>query len=60
MDATSHPDHQHADHGEHGSTDGVNAMALSATLHCLTGCAVGEILGLGADEIADLENDGVI
>jgi hypothetical protein len=25
---------------------GVNAMALSATLHCLTGCAIGEILGL--------------
>jgi hypothetical protein len=23
-----------------------NAMAASATLHCLTGCAVGEILGL--------------
>ena len=25
---------------------GVNKMALSATLHCLTGCAIGEILGL--------------
>ena len=23
-----------------------NAMAVSATLHCLTGCAIGEILGL--------------
>lgn len=28
---------------EHGS---VNAMAKSATLHCLTGCAIGEITGL--------------
>lgn len=27
----------------HGST---NAMAVSATLHCLTGCAIGEVLGL--------------
>ena len=27
-----------------GST--LNAMAASATLHCLTGCAIGEILGL--------------
>src|SRR3954454_24551388 len=26
--------------------DGLNAMAASATLHCLTGCAIGEILGL--------------
>ena len=24
----------------------VNAMAASATLHCLTGCAIGEVLGL--------------
>ena len=23
-----------------------NAMAVSATLHCLTGCAIGEVLGL--------------
>ena len=33
-------------HGhDHGQT-ALNAMALSATLHCLTGCAIGEILGL--------------
>ena len=25
---------------------GLNSMALSATLHCLTGCAIGEITGL--------------
>src|SRR6186997_2440987 len=24
----------------------VNGMALSATLHCLTGCAIGEVLGV--------------
>ena len=27
-------------------SDGVNQMALSATLHCLTGCAIGEVLGM--------------
>lgn len=26
--------------------ENLNAMAASATLHCLTGCAIGEILGL--------------
>lgn len=26
--------------------DGIDAMAVSATLHCLTGCAIGEVLGL--------------
>jgi hypothetical protein len=29
----------------HGSRS-LSALALSATLHCLTGCAIGEILGL--------------
>lgn len=29
------------DHNQH-----LNAMAISATLHCLTGCAIGEVLGL--------------
>src|SRR5688500_10384026 len=35
-------------HDAHGGHDmgGVNNMALSATLHCLTGCAIGEIAGL--------------
>ena len=32
----------HADHNQHNT----NAMAVSATLHCLTGCAIGEVLGL--------------
>lgn len=27
-------------------TDHLNSMAVSATLHCLTGCAIGEVLGL--------------
>lgn len=39
---TEHPTAQ-AEHHDMGST---NAMAVSATLHCLTGCAIGEILGL--------------
>lgn len=50
-------DHAHAGHG-HGhdeaghhhemptSGSALTAMAVSATLHCLTGCAVGEILGM--------------
>jgi uncharacterized cupredoxin-like copper-binding protein len=38
------------DHGAHGGQPamggGINSMAASATLHCLTGCAIGEIAGL--------------
>jgi len=34
-------------HGHHSQEKtGINQMALSATLHCLTGCAIGEVLGL--------------
>jgi len=35
-------DHAHAHHAPAGT----RTLALSATLHCLTGCAIGEILGL--------------
>ena len=35
---------------------GVNAMAASATLHCLTGCAIGEIAGLVIGTAAGLGN----
>jgi Domain of unknown function (DUF4396) len=39
-------DHGHGGHGDHAHHAGGNRMALSATLHCLTGCAIGEIVGL--------------
>ena len=51
-----HPSHQHAHHHPpHGHDDresavstgqSLNRLALSATLHCLTGCGIGEALGL--------------
>jgi hypothetical protein len=36
------------DHSMHHGTAGpdLNRLALSATLHCLTGCAIGEVLGM--------------
>jgi hypothetical protein len=30
----------------HHEQQSINAVALSATLHCLTGCAIGEVLGM--------------
>jgi len=42
--------HAHADHRLHHAAPApgreLNAVALSATLHCLTGCAIGEVLGM--------------
>ncbi len=36
------------DHDEHAAPTGaaLNRLAFSATVHCLTGCAIGEVLGL--------------
>ncbi|MGW1405337.1 DUF4396 domain-containing protein [Streptomyces sp. NPDC002403] len=61
-DRTSHADHSghmhHSDHSDHASRTDHSAhaghqpgkvgwaMAARATLHCLTGCAIGEILGM--------------
>ena len=36
----------HHEHHDHAATGGISAMAASATLHCLTGCAIGEVLGM--------------
>jgi len=38
---TEHSTHEHAQGGA-----GLTRMAVSATLHCLTGCAIGEVLGM--------------
>lgn len=49
----------HAEHGDHGMGS-VTSMAASATLHCLTGCAIGEIAGLVIGTAAGLSNPGTI
>lgn len=41
----NHENHDHSGHSEHHGMS-LNQMAASATLHCLTGCAIGEVLGL--------------
>lgn len=49
---------QHVGHQQvgHGAAGGLRAMAASATLHCLTGCAIGEILGMLIGTAAGLTN----
>ena len=39
---TDHPGHEHPPTDAAGSW----SVAVSATLHCLTGCAIGEVLGM--------------
>jgi hypothetical protein len=41
-----HPAGQHEHHHDQLGGRALTRLAVSATLHCLTGCAIGEILGL--------------
>jgi len=60
MDAHAHS-HDHAHHHEM-PTEGaaLTAVAISATLHCLTGCAIGEVTGLAIGTAAGFSNLGTI
>ena len=46
--AHEHATHDHTSHDHTGTPAGrdLTRTAISATLHCLTGCAIGEVLGL--------------
>ncbi len=43
---TAHAHQEHHHHELPTSGRALDAMALSATVHCLTGCAIGEVLGV--------------
>jgi hypothetical protein len=45
MEAAPHAHHEH-EHELPTSGSALTAVALSATLHCLTGCAIGEVAGM--------------
>jgi hypothetical protein len=47
MHHANHHSHEHHSH-DHGraTAPGLNTIAFWATLHCLSGCAVGEVLGM--------------
>jgi hypothetical protein len=43
----AHDEHEHAAAGNTMTTfASLNRLAVSATLHCLTGCGIGEVLGM--------------
>ena len=46
MEAAQHAQEHHHHHELPTSGRALDAVALSATLHCLTGCALGEIAGM--------------
>ncbi|GAA2840169.1 DUF4396 domain-containing protein [Nonomuraea rubra] len=65
--STSHSEHGHAHHAAEHSGHETSAnptatwgMAAQATLHCLTGCAIGEVLGMVIGAWAGLSNVATI
>ena len=48
------------EHTVHGPGRSLNGLAASATVHCLTGCAIGEVLGLAIGTAAGLGNGQTI
>src|SRR5918997_1469465 len=70
-DTHNHEHHEHAEHeghDHHGHHHGpmptsgraLDAVALSATLHCLTGCAIGETVGMIVGTALEFSEIGTI
>jgi Domain of unknown function (DUF4396) len=47
-------------HASHRRESSLNALAFSATVHCLTGCAIGEVLGMAIGTALGFSNLGTI
>jgi hypothetical protein len=54
MEAHDHHEHHHHEMPTEGSA--LTGMAVSATLHCLTGCAIGEVAGMAIGTALGLSN----
>ena len=58
---TPRMDHDHHHHHELPTSGrALSAVSLSATLHCLTGCAIGEILGMVIGTAAGFSDWGTV
>jgi hypothetical protein len=50
----------HDQHQAPADRRALNATAVSATLHCLTGCAIGEVAGMAIGTAAGFSNEGTM
>ena len=48
--------HSHQAHGHHSGSGGAFRTSAQATIHCLTGCVIGEVVGLGIGVTLGLGN----
>jgi hypothetical protein len=61
-DGNIHTDHRdlHSTLRGHGFSSVRWSVAVQATLHCLTGCAIGEVLGMVIGTVAELHNAATV
>lgn len=57
MDAATHTHHRHEMPAEGAA---LTTVAINATLHCLTGCAIGEVAGMAIGTAAGFSNLGTV
>ena len=61
MEATAAEHQHHAEHHEMPTSGrALTGVAISATLHCLTGCAIGEIAGMAIGTAAGMSNGSTV
>jgi uncharacterized protein DUF4396 len=60
MEATAHVRRDHAHHEMPAGGSALTVVALNATLHCLTGCALGEIAGMAIGTAAGFSKLGTV
>jgi Domain of unknown function (DUF4396) len=58
LDASAHAHHHHHEMPAEGAA--LTVVAISATLHCLTGCAIGEVAGMAIGTAAGFSNLGTV
>ena len=59
MEVATHAEHEHH-HEMATSGAALTAVSISATLHCLTGCAIGEVAGVAIGTALGFSNAGTI
>jgi hypothetical protein len=57
MEASTHAHHRHEMPGDGRA---LTSVALAATLHCLTGCAIGEVAGMAIGTALGLSNGATV
>jgi hypothetical protein len=61
VEAATHEQHHGHEHHEMPTSGGaLTVVAISATLHCLTGCAIGEVVGMIIGTAFNWSNGGTI